>query len=312
MKVFFSKETFSILKKELNNTVNNIIIVSAFCKKNILSLLEKELPSNVKEKRLLVRFSLSDVLSGATDMELYNLCKEEGWRMYVMFNLHAKTYVFDKKRCILGSANATNKGLGINQNSNIEISSIFDLEPEDLQKIETLFDNAIKMDDLLFAKMYKEYLDAKKDIRGTPTIWSHGILSLMNQKSLSVLFMHEFPQNPFFEDISRNNLDFLELAANSIPDEIKTTFLGCRAFKWLYQELNSTENKQIFFGELTQKLHNRIIKDPPPYRKDVKILLANLLSWVNVFAKDFIEIERPNYSQIIKIKKINIISLEWK
>ena len=79
MKVFFSKETFSILKKELNNTVNNIIIVSAFCKKNILSLLEKELPSNVKEKRLLVRFSLSDVLSGATDMELYNLCKEEGW-----------------------------------------------------------------------------------------------------------------------------------------------------------------------------------------------------------------------------------------
>ena len=118
--------------------------------------------------------------------------------MYVMFNLHAKTYVFDKKRCILGSANATNKGLGINQNSNIEISSIFDLEPEDLQKIETLFDNAIKMDDLLFAKMYKEYLDAKKDIRGTPTIWSHDILSLMNQKSLSVLFMHEFPQNPFF------------------------------------------------------------------------------------------------------------------
>ena len=189
-----------------------------------------------------------------------------------------------------------------------------------MQKIETLFDNAIKMDDLLFAKMYKEYLDAKKDIRGTPTIWSHDILSLMNQKSLSVLFMHEFPQNPFFEDISRNNLDFLELAANSIPDEIKTTFLGCRAFKWLYQELNSTENKQIFiiiknmfihldenkqifFGELTQKLHNRIIKDPPPYRKDVKILLANLLSWVNVFAKDFIEIERPNYSQIIKIKK---------
>lgn len=61
-------------------------------------------------------------------------------------------------------------------------------------------------------------------------------------------------------------------------------------------------NKQIFFGELTQKLHNRTIKDPPPYRRDVKILLANLLSWINLFAKDFIEIERPNYSQIIKIK----------
>ena len=37
--------------------------------------------------------------------------------------------------------------------------------------------------------------------------------------------------------------------------------------------------------------------------KSSSILLANLLSWVNVFAKDFIEIERPNYSQIIKIKK---------
>ena len=115
--------------------------------------------------------------------------------------------------------------------------------------------------------------------------------------------MHEFPQDAFCENIALNNLDFLEVKSLSESSEIKDAFLRSKAFRWLYQELNATANKQIFFGELTQKLHNRIIKDPPPYRKDVKILLANLLSWVNVFAKDFIEIERPNYSQIIKIKK---------
>lgn len=303
MSLLFSLEAFNAIEAELSNVKNEILVVSAFCKENILYRLQEKINREVPRKRLLVRFTLLDIINGATDISIYDFCKTYGWEMYVLFNLHAKTYVFDRKRCLIGSANATNKGLGIGCDANIEISKLVDIDSDDLKKIEMLFDSAIKMDDLLYARMRKEYLAVKTNSEISSNNWSDSILFLINEKKSYQFFMHEFPQDAFCENIALNNLDFLEVKSLSESSEIKDAFLRSKAFRWLYHELNATANKQIFFGELTQKLHNRIIKDPPPYRKDVKILLANLLSWVNVFAKDFIEIERPNYSQIIKIKK---------
>ena len=69
------------------------------------------------------------------------------------FDLHAKTYIFDNKRCFIGSANLTNKGLNLNKGGNYEIASICSLEQDYMVKINHLFDNAILMYDIIFQKM---------------------------------------------------------------------------------------------------------------------------------------------------------------
>lgn len=73
--------------------------------------------------------------------------------------MHAKTYIFDHIKCIIGSANVTNKGLGVANNSNKEISTFFTLDGESYAKILSLYKDAIVLDE----EIYNEIIKAKDD-----------------------------------------------------------------------------------------------------------------------------------------------------
>jgi len=61
-------------------------------------------------------------------------------------------------------------------------------------------------------------------------------------------------------------------------------------------------NGCLFFGALTEKLHNTLVTDPKPYRSEVKLLLANLLRMVVELEMEEVIIDRPNYSQRVRLK----------
>lgn len=58
----------------------------------------------------------------------------------------------------------------------------------------------------------------------------------------------------------------------------------------------------MYFGELSASLHNTVVSDPKPYRKDIKIMLGNLLRLIEELEMEEIVIDRPNYSQRIRMK----------
>lgn len=57
----------------------------------------------------------------------------------------------------------------------------------------------------------------------------------------------------------------------------------------------------MYFGALSAALHDAVITDPKPYRKDIKFMLANLLSIIEKLEMDEISIDRPNYSQRVRL-----------
>jgi hypothetical protein len=85
-------------------------------------------------------------------------------------------------------------------------------------------------------------------------------------------------------------------------EEIKDAFLKSKCYRWIVHVLENEDNHEIYFGNLTNKLHGVLVSDPPPYRKDVKILLANLLDWIENLADEEIIVDKPNHSQRIRIK----------
>ena len=117
----------------------------------------------------------------------------------------------------------------------------------------------------------------------------------------SVLFTYDFPQ-VLAPSSEVGEYEFLELSGSVDKEKIKQEFRWSKAFLWLYKTVNEKESKECYFGELSQKLHDALINDPKPYRKEVKELLANLLGWIEYFNFDFIKVDRPNYSQRIYIK----------
>lgn len=270
MEILISSEVEEKIVEELSKTSKDINIVSAFCKKSTLSLIDKNVNGDVK-KRLLVRFLPSDISSGATDKEIFSYCKENGWQLFFDYTLHAKTYVFDHVKCILGSANLTNKGIGIASNCNKEASAYFLLDDDSYKKIMSLYKDSLLMTDELYEMVISGISDEEFISKREKTT--------LNVPKITCLFPEDFPDE---------NTDVIEL-------------YQCRSYKWLVSFLKSKENKTSYFGEITANIHNAFVKDPRPYRKDIKQHLVDLLSCIKRLNISEIEITRPNHSEVVKL-----------
>lgn len=182
MSLLFSQEIKDKLAQELHTAISQVHIVSAYCKYNAMAFVEDYINDTVTQKKLLVRFSFNDIVSGATDLSIYEFCIEHGWDMYIRLDLHAKTYIFDKLRCIVGSANATSRGIGLSNNSNYEIAHLTEISSVEMQKIDNLFSSAVLMTDDIYHKM-KKCLESKTmgDISESDN-WDEDILRIFTPK----------------------------------------------------------------------------------------------------------------------------------
>ena len=61
------------------------------------------------------------------------------------------------------------------------------------------------------------------------------------------------------------------------------------------------------FGAITEKLHEALITDPKPYRRDVKNMLSNLLKMIERLGMEEVVIDRPNHSQRVRLLTGNLV-----
>lgn len=296
MSLVFPNEIKLLIDKEISLATESIQIISAFCKISAIEKFEPIIRDCVREKRLLVRYRLSDILLGATDFDLYEYCQNNGWEMYIRLDMHAKTFVFDKQRCFLGSANVTKNGLNINGIGNFELATLFSLDEADYEKLQKIYETAVLMNNDLYNMMKNE---VERGFSETSiNEWSNEIRKMFDVK-INTLFSYELPDKSFPNDYWNQSIDFLELEAGWTMEEAKYAFENSKPLIWL-KNLLSENNDEMYFGEISANLHNALISDPRPYRKDVKIYLQNILSWIEVLEIQDILIDRPNYSQRIR------------
>lgn len=302
MSLLFSEEIKNKLAEEIRKTESHLHIVSAYCKEQAIKFLQSNVASTVVCKKLLVRFSFNDIVSGATDLSVYDFCKANGWDMYVRLDLHAKTYIFDKLRCIVGSANLTSRGVGIAMTPNYEIASVIDISEKEMKKIEALFDGAVLMTDELYSMMKECVNNHTIDELSIDDVWSDDILFFFKPR-VDVLFTYEFPNCSSLSNLQEDSLEFLGLTSGWNIKTIKTVFMKSNAYLWLKQNLEDMPNKEMYFGAMSARLHDAIINDPKPYRKEVKELQSNLLNWIVELEIGEIKIDKPNHSQCIRLIK---------
>ena len=81
----------------------------------------------------------------------------------------------------------------------------------------------------------------------------------------------------------------------------KLDLFHLKSYIWLREYLKGKEDHYAYFGELSEKIHSLFIKDPRPYRKDIKNHLADLLNSIKKYEiNDFI-IDVPNHSERITL-----------
>lgn len=298
MSILLSNEIMSAVTRELETAMESVQIITAYCKEKAISQLNNHISRYVAEKRIMLRFRLDDIVKGSTDFSVIDFCRSRGWNVYIRFDLHAKTYIVDGKRGFVGSANATNTGLNLVTHGNMEMGTLVDIDYADMEKIEALYMDAILVDEEIYSKLKSQYQNISTNESGKQYVWNDEIKRLFNPK-INTLFSHELPDKVDIND--GEYIAFLDAIYSGDTSALKEAFRWSNAYLWLLNMLRENDGC-LFFGTITEKLHNALVSDPKPYRKDVKQLLANLLCMIDALQMDEIMIDRPNFSQRVRLR----------
>lgn len=301
MSIFISEEFKESLIQDIKDLTNNLSIITAYCKKEALEYIDSNIENNSNiSKKLLVRFRLDDLLAKSTDFSIYEYCKENNWQLFIQFNLHAKVYTIDNKICYLGSANTTNSGLSLIKDGNLEIIKKFELNDYENKQLEQVFSETLLMTDELYEKM-RIQLNSIEYHPNSKHTWNRDIIA-KNINKYNVLFQDDFPINCTPLDLIDDE-PYLEISKNDNIDDIKEKFYNAKVLQWLINLLENTDKNEIYFGALSQQIHNIIFQEPVQYRENVKILQTRLYKWIDELNYDNIKIDIPNYSQRIRLIK---------
>ena len=300
MALLFSQEILNAVNEELRTAKDSVQIISAYCKENAIKQLNSFISDSVPEKKIMIRFRLDDILKGSTDFSIIEFCQQHGWKVYIRFDLHVKTYIVDGKRGFVGSANATNSGLNLGSHGNIEIGTLVDIDVVDVEKVEALYEDAIFVTDSILKKMKEQYQKISTYEQGKQYAWNQEIYELFTPK-VKTLFSYELPEKEEFG--IGEYVTFLDAIYCEDIKAMKEAFRWSNAYLWLLNLLKENDGC-MYFGAITEKLHNALVSDPKPYRRDVKVLLANLLAIIEKLQMEEVVVDRPNYSQRVRLKEI--------
>lgn len=298
MPILLTNEIMSAVTSELKSATESVQIITAYCKENAIEQLNNYISNSVLEKRIMLRFRLDDLVKGSTDFSVIEFCRNRGWKVYIRFDLHAKTYIVDGKRGFIGSANATNSGLSLIPHGNMEMGTLIDVDELDMEKIKTLYNDAILVDNDIYSKLKTQYLQVDVTQTGKKYVWDDEIKNMFNPKIIT-LFSHELPDKDEF--CNGDYISFLDTEYNGDMSLLKEAFRWSNSYLWLINILKENDGC-MYFGSISEKLHNSLVSDPKPYRKDVKQLLVNMLNLIERLNMEEVVIDRPNFSQRVRLR----------
>jgi len=262
--------------------------------------------------RILARWQLNDLLAGASDLGSYEVAKRFGWEFHIATNFHGKVFAFPPNGILVGSANATNAGLGLLSKSNSEVCTVVEENVENLELVNQLFISSVLVDDQLFGKLSAAY---NATVDGQPrSDWPEEILKILTvpTKYDGSLFLSECLCSDGSEILITKKISTLAARSDasllSIPDKsfdldlIGKKLVRSKLYLWLKTLLDS-DGSEAYFGRITSALHDSLMEDPAPYRSEIKNLVSNLYSWIGILgpSRTSMIVDTPNHSQRIRL-----------
>ena len=218
----------------------------------------------------------------------------------------------DDEFLFLGSPNLTGAGMKLTPASNKEIGIKTKALDKDLHTINQLVEDATEINDEIIEEL-KKWLKKVPKIEKPKIPDFPEIVKENFKENFNKLWVHNFPWAKAEDLINLKNineniehdLDLFGLNKDSLNNQlIKKNLMSSKIYYWLINQIKKQENEEIYFGNLSSIIHNSLLDDPKPYRKDIKELQANLYTYIKSFLSDKISIDVP-YEKSERLKLIN-------
>lgn len=306
------------LASALTDARKSVSLASAFITVPGVEWVLGHLSPSVTSLRVLARWRCADLIIGASDLEVYQILCAKGAHFYILSDLHAKITLVDDSILLLGSANITNSGLRLVPGGNREIGVRIDPTSEDIQVINALFNESVEVSPDLYDEFQEHIKQLKKTappqtrpewptallaklMKGPDRLWVAELLwSDSPDKLISSILQNGTEKLDVQHDLALLGIEVYESRQLSKVD-LKNSFLQSRAWQWLITRLIETENHELYFGHLTSLLHDALLDDPKPYRRNVKSLVVNLVTWTAEIGQSSVLVDRPRHSQRLRL-----------
>lgn len=310
MSILFNEEYKIALEKKLRRSEQHIIVLSAFVKVSSLHWLKKLISNkqNPAPITVIARWQLMDLISGASDLSAFEFARDNGWKFAINTNMHYKIYFIDNETLFLGSANLTQKGLHIGLRGNDEANIQITPSEIDIVRLNQYISNCCTVDNDLFLDMgkYVEQHRRQDDVSST-LIWPSDIKERLDPPTdqlwvNDLLFNSPTQLKERGADFVAHDLLLLGFSNISFIQNKKLALSGLRSsviWKWLLRSVKTSDYDFVRFGEIAKNLHDSLLDDPRPYRRDVKEFLSNLYEWVRYLDPPELGIKKFNHTETL-------------
>jgi hypothetical protein len=281
----------------------------------------KELNQENKINRIVVRWEIRDLHQGASDLELYQYCKDNKIALCRNTRIHLKCLRNNRDEVFLGSANVTGRGIGERANMfNFELNSLN--ESTDFSDVLYL-DKIVSKSEYVTQELFQEIkrkVESLEDFKKQEEEYQK--VDIMAERKESDYFL--ISELPMFKDIKG-----LYNAAQNI-NGLSPLDIRCVSHDLATYDLSISKSEEEFYSDLKQvfnnhkfivKLKARIKEDrrsslnyggvvrwitentttvPTPISWELKKqqVVNVLYEWICFFDSDFV-VERPRHSEII-------------
>ena len=135
-----------------SQATQEVVLIAPFIKTKALNRILQSFGADVS-LLCVTRWLPSEIASGASDLEVFEIVRNRQGSLWLRQNLHAKYYRGDEQ-VLIGSANLTNSALGWTSGPNLEILVSIDNSPYDIMEFEKhVLSEAIEVDLDLYESM---------------------------------------------------------------------------------------------------------------------------------------------------------------
>ena len=296
------------------NDSEEVILFSAYIRSEQL----KKINQKTNVKQIVVRWEISDLCFGASDLELYNYCKENNIILLRNTNIHLKAFWNNKGSVFFGSANITKRGIG--ESGNYELNGKTDnLTNNDIIYFNTILNDSEYVDEDLFKKIENLVEVNKnkipKEVEEMPTIKKEVDFFLLSQLPMynQVDKIYEVSKNS--ESIEGEDLDSLlhdialfnlnvSLSRDEFMLDLTNKFNNHPFILALKEQIKSEPRQSLGYGRVINWIQDNTTTVPTPRSWELKQKqIVNILyEWICYFDDEF-SWERPNHSQVIFYNK---------
>jgi hypothetical protein len=293
-----------------------LVVICPFIKREALDwILSRQ--SAEPDLKFIVRWRGADLLSGVSDISIYEDLKARGMKLYAHPNIHLKLFLFSDGAAVLSTGNVTMRGLGLCEPSNVEATTITALSPIDWSRVNQIFNESVLIDDELFQRATR-YVETHnwghspaQALDLTPTVSRQfSILSLPASENIDALFdfYRSHPKGnaigigapEFSHDIELYGIP-PNLTQDAFFEVLSTNFTKHPFIQTIVRLIR--ERGSARFGLVKEWIQQTCSDKPTPYRWELTRNIQILYSWLVRFFPDMSWSIPGKRSQVITVKK---------